>query len=111
MSPPVYNDCSTNNMDLAYKAILSVLDDIVKDSIQPLLPQNLKLQAILCIYVIHEVCTASFKCTKSLKANLEALKLCETMGEDVKVFTTKFLQTCVNLGKNVPSDAPFLLNE
>ena len=35
-TPPLYDDYSTNNMDLAYQAILSVLDDFVKDSIQPI---------------------------------------------------------------------------
>ena len=37
-TPPLYDDYSTNNMDLAYQAILSVLDDFVKDSIQPIVP-------------------------------------------------------------------------
>ena len=47
----------------------------------------------------------------TLKMQLETLKLRDMPGEDVKLFTTKFLQTCLDLGQNVPSDAPFLLNE
>ena len=39
------------------------------------------------------------------------LKLRQTAGENVKTFTTRFLQICLDLGKNVPSDAPFTLNE
>ena len=29
----------------------------------------------------------------------------------MKLFTSQFLQTCLDLGKNVPTDAPFTLNE
>ena len=108
---PLYDDYSTNNMDLAYKAIMSMLDETVKTSIRPLLPRDLKFEPILWIYVVREVRTASFQRIKALKQQLETHKLRQTAGEDVKVFTTKFLQTCVELGKNVPSDAPFLLNE
>ena len=39
------------------------------------------------------------------------LKLHQTAGENVKTFTMRFLQICLDLGKNVPSDAPFTLNE
>ena len=108
---PLYDDYSTNNMDLACKAIMSLLDDSVKNSIRPLLPRDLKYGPILWIYVVREVRTASFQQIKALKQQLENHKLRQTAGEDVKVFTTKFLQICVELGKNVPSDAPFLLNE
>ena len=111
MTPPQYDDYSTNNMDLAYKAIMSMLDETVKTSIRPLLPRDLKYGPILWIYVVREVRTASFQRIKALKQQLESHKLRQTAGEDVKVFTTKFLQTCVDLGKNVPSDAPFILNE
>ena len=108
---PLYDDYSTNNMDLAYKAIMAVLDETVKTSIRPLLPRDLRYGPILWIYVVREVRTASFQRIKALKTQLESLKLRQTPGEDVKVFTTKFLQTCVELGRNVPSDAPFILNE
>ena len=39
------------------------------------------------------------------------LKLHQTAGENVKTFTTRFLQICLDLVKNVPSHAPFTLNE
>ena len=98
-------------MDLSYNAIMSVLSDSIKQSIQPLLPPTLKYGPILWIYVVCEVRTASFQRIKSLKTQLEMLKLQQTPGENVKTFTTRFLQICLDLGKNVPSDAPFKLNE
>ena len=107
----LYDNYSTNNMDLSYKAIMSVVSDSIKQSIQPLLPPTLKYGPILWIYMVCEVRTASFQCIKSLKTQLETLKLCQTAGENVKTFTTRFLQICLDLGKNVPSDAPFTLNE
>ena len=110
-STPLYDDYSTNNMDLAFKAIMAVLDETVKTSIRPLLPREMRFGPILWIYVVREVRTASFQRIKALKKQLESLKLRQTPGEDVKVFTTKFLQTCIELGRNVPSDAPFILNE
>ena len=61
--------------------------------------------------MVREVRTTSFKYIKSLKTQLEMLKLRQTTGENVKTFTMKFLQICLDLGKNVPSDAPFTLNE
>ena len=57
----LYDNYSTNNMDLSYKAILSVLLDSIKQSIQPLLPPTLKYGPILWIYVVREVRTASFQ--------------------------------------------------
>ena len=48
---------------------------------------------------------------KLLKTKLESLKVREMPGEDVKTFTTKLLQRCIDLRRNVPGDAPFLLNE
>ena len=98
-------------MDLSYKAIMSVLSDSIKQSIRPLLPPTLKYGPILWIYVVHEVRTASFQRIRSLKTQLEMLKLHQTAGENIKTFTTRFLQICLDLGKNVPSDAPFTLNE
>ena len=59
--PISYSDYSKNNMDLAYKAIRSVLDDLIKQSIRPLLPPTLKYGPILWIYVVCEVRTASFQ--------------------------------------------------
>ena len=47
---------------------------------------------------------------KSLKNNLKVL-LCQILGKNVKVFTSKVLQVCIDLGKNVPSDAPNTLNK
>ena len=61
--------------------------------------------------MVCEVRTASFQHIKSLKTQLEMLKLRQTTGENVKTFTMRFLQICLDLGKNVPSDAPFTLNE
>ena len=61
--------------------------------------------------MVREVRTASFQHIKSLKTQLEMLKLRQTVGENVKMFTTRFLQLCLDLGKNVPSDAPCTLNE
>ena len=98
-------------MGLSYKAIMSVLSDSIKQSIRPLLPPTLKYGPILQIYMVCEVRTASVQCIKSLKTQLEMHKLRQTAGENVKTFTTRFLQICLNLGKNVPSDAPFTLNE
>ena len=74
-------------------------------------PPTLKYGPILWIYVVREVRTASFQRIKSLKTQLEMLKLRQTAGENVKTFTTRFLQICLDMGKNVPSDAPFTLNE
>ena len=48
----LYNNYSTNNMDLLYKAIMSVLSDSIKQSIWPLLPPTLKYGPILWIYVV-----------------------------------------------------------
>ena len=61
--------------------------------------------------MVREVRTASFQHIKSLKTQLEMLKLRQTAGDNVKTFTMRFLQICLDLGKNVPSDAPFTLNE
>ena len=61
--------------------------------------------------MVHEVRTTLFQHIKSLKTQLETFKLCQTTGENIKTFTTRFLQICLDLGKNVPSDAPFTLNE
>ena len=61
--------------------------------------------------MVREVRTASFQHIKSLKTQLEMLKLRQIPGENVKTFTTRFQQICLDLGKNVLSDAPFTLNE
>ena len=61
--------------------------------------------------MVCEVRTASFQCIKSLKTQLEMLKLRQTAGENIKTFTTRIQQICLDLGKNVPGDAPFTLNE
>ena len=60
-NPTMYDNYSMNNMDYAYKAILSILDDSLEQSIHPLLPSDLEYGPILWIYVIHEVRTASFQ--------------------------------------------------
>ena len=54
--------------------------------------------------------TTSFQQIKSLKHQMATLKLCQTEGQNVEVFTTKILQI-LNLGENVCSDAHFTLNE
>ena len=70
-----------------------------------------KYGPILWIYIICEVCTASFQQSKLLKMQLDLLKLQNTPGENVKAFTTQFQQICLDLGQNVPSDTPFTLNK
>ena len=45
------------------------------------------------------------------KKEIGTIKLCQIPGENVKMFTSQFLQKCLDFGKNVPSDAPFTLNE
>ena len=59
-NPTRYDNYSTNNMDYAYKAIMPILDDSLKQSIHPLLPSDLKYGAILWIYVIHKARTVWF---------------------------------------------------
>ena len=54
------------------------------------------------IYIIREIQTSSFQCIKSLKKKLEVIKLWNIPGENVKLFTSQFLQTCIDLGKIVP---------
>ena len=54
---------------------MSVLSDSIKQSIRPLLPPTLKYGPILWIYVVREVRTALFQRIKSLKTQLEMLKL------------------------------------
>ena len=103
-----YYDYSQNNLDLAYKAIMSVLDDSIKQSTCPLLSPMLKYGPILWIYVVHEVRTVSFQHIKSLECQLESLKLCQTEGENVKQFTTKCLQIFFYLGKNSQAMLPLL---
>ena len=71
----LYDNYSTNNMDLSYKAIMSVLSDSIKQSNQPLRPPTLIYGPILWIYMVCEVRTASFQRIKSLKTQLETLKL------------------------------------
>ena len=66
---------------------------------------------MLWIYIIREIQTSLFQCIKSLKKKLEVIKLQNIPGENVKVFTSQFLQTCLDLGKDVPSDAPFTVNK
>ena len=85
-------------MDLSYKAIMSVLDDSIKQSIWPLLPCNLIYGPILWIYVVYKVHTASFQHINMVKMQLDTPKFQDMPGEDVKLFTTKFLQTCLDLG-------------
>ena len=106
-----YDNYATNNMDYACKAIMSLLDDSMKQNICPLLPQDFKYGPILWIDVINAIHTASFQHIKSLKKKLETIKPHQIPGENVKMFTSQFLQTCLDLGKNVPSDAPFTLNK
>ena len=48
---------------------------------------------------------------QSLKKKLEVIQLQIIPGENVKLFKSQFLQTCLDLLKNVPSNAPFTLNE
>ena len=62
-------------MDLLYKAIMSMLSDSIKQSIRPLLRPTLKYGPILWTYVVCEVRTALFQRIKSLKTQLEMLKL------------------------------------
>ena len=81
-----------NNMDYAYKAIMSILDDSLKQSIHLLLPSDLDTDQVS-------------------EMSVGILKLHQTFGENVKTFTSKFMQMCLDLGKNVPSDAPFTLNK
>ena len=107
----LHDNYSKNNMDLSYKAIMSVLSDSIKQSIRPLLPPTLKYGPILWIYVVREVRTTLFQCIKSLKTQFETLKLRQTARENVTTFTMRFLQICLGLGKNVPSDVPLTLNE
>ena len=90
-----YDNYSTNNMDLSYKAIMSILDDSLKQIICPLLPSKYKYGPILWLYVICEVRTVLFQQIKSLKKKLETLKLHQIPGGNVKVFTSQFLQTCL----------------
>ena len=90
---------------------MSILDDVLKRSICPLLHQDLKFRPILWIYVTHEALTALLQCIKSLKNQLESLKLHQIPVENVKVFSSEFLQVCIDLGKNVPSDEPYTLND
>ena len=108
-------------MDLSYKTIMSILDDSIKQSICSLLPPTLKYGSILWIYMVREVTPhPSSKSNhsntkwqhqiKSLKHQMATLKLCQTEGENVEVFTTKILQI-LDLGENVCSDAHFTLNE
>ena len=82
---------------------MSVLDDLLKQAISPLMPQDFKFGPILGIYVIREIQTSSFQCIKSLKKKLEVITLWNIPGENVKLFTSQFLQTCLDFGKNVPS--------
>ena len=83
---------------------MSLLDDSLKQSICPLSPQDFKYRPILWICVINEMCMASFQDIKSLKKKLETIKLRQIPGENVKMFTSQILQSCLDLGKNVPSD-------
>ena len=53
-----YDNYSMNNMDLSHEAIMSILDDSLKQSIHPLLPLEYKYGPILWLYVICEVRTA-----------------------------------------------------
>ena len=57
--------------------------------------------------MVHEVRTTSFQNIKSLKTQLEMLKLCQTAGENVRTSTPRFLQICLDMGKNVPSVEQF----
>ena len=41
----------------------------------------------------------------------ESLKIHQITGKNAKVFMSKFLQVSIDLGKNVPRDTPFTLNE
>ena len=61
--------------------------------------------------MVCEVRSASFQRIKSLKTQFETLKLHQTARENVKTFTTRFIQIMLDLGKNVPSDVSFTLNE
>ena len=47
-------------MTYGYKAIMSTQDDALKQSIHPLLPEELKFGLILWIYVICEVWMIEF---------------------------------------------------
>ena len=66
---------------------------------------------ILWTFVIQAVGTVSFQYINLLKQDLHSLHLNQINGENVITFTTQFLQICNHLGKNVPSEPPFLLNE
>ena len=107
----LYDKYSMNNMQYSYKALLSILDDSLIKVICPCLPKDMKYGPILWTLIIHEVQSASFQCVNLLKQALVLLCFTQTNGENVTTFTNKFLQICNDLGKNVPSKAPFLLNK
>ena len=90
---------------------MSILDDSLIRTICPHLPKDMKYGPILWTYVIREVWTASSQCVNLLKQALLSLCLNRRDSENIIAFTTQFLQLCNDLGKNVPSEAPFLLNE
>ena len=71
----------------------------------------MKYGPMIWTYIIQEVQTASFQFVNLLKQDLLSLCLNQTNGENMITFTAQFLQLCNDLGKNVPSEAPFLLNE
>ena len=110
-------------MDLLYKEIMSVLDEMGEESvilINPPPPQDLMYESILWIYVIHEVGKAPFQKTQKtmLKTKLEALKLREMPWRICK-FKKRFANQpnsrkpglLIFWGKECTKyDAPFLLN-
>ena len=53
-------------MDYSYKSIISLLDDSLRQSIHPLLLQDLKYHTISWIYIIREVCTVQHPSNRSL---------------------------------------------
>ena len=66
---------------------------------------------ILWIYIIREIQTSLFHCITHLKKKLEAIKLQNIPGENVKLFTSQFLKNCYDLGKHASSIAPFTLDK
>ena len=107
----LYDEYSMNNMQYSYKALLSILDNSLIKIIQTHLPKEIKFRPILWTFVVCEERSSSFQCVNLLKQALVSHHFTQATGENVNTFTTQFLQICNDLGKNVPSEAPLLLNE
>ena len=100
-------------MDFSYKAVMSVLDDSIKKSIHPLPlpPAFYQKEYSSTSATWQEIWTHSLdpcftrsqdsiiSTNQNAETKLEALKLQQTPGENVKDFTTQFLQLCLDLGQ------------